>query len=94
MQGPNVKKLIVEKMSLLMIPPGCKDGLATGVAALTKPGNVQAIAKEATEWVNAAIAAVRAAPGENPWREANEESIAGEILKGINERRRKPQSKE
>jgi hypothetical protein len=84
MQGPNVKKLIAHKMSLIMVPPGCGDGkhAAAGVAiaALMAPGNIGKVAREATAWVEAAIAAVKSAP-DNPY--TDDEAIAGEILRQI-----------
>ncbi len=90
-QGPNVRKLISSKMSLLMIPPGKEYGkgeaLATGVAALIKPGNIGAVAKEATAWVEAAIAAVKNAPGGEAY--GDDEAIAGEILRQVAERKAK-----
>ena len=79
-QGPNVKKLIIHKMTMIMIPPGTKDGFATGLAALSRPGNIEAVAKEATEWVEKAIVLVRKALG-TP--HSDDESIAGEILRRI-----------
>lgn len=86
-QTPNIKKLIVHKMSLLMIsvdtPAG--QGLATGIAALTKPGNIGDKAREATAWVEAAIALVKTSP-DNPY--TSDEEIAGAILKGIEEKKR------
>lgn len=88
-QGPNVKRLIAHKMSLLMIPPGTKkgQGLATGMAALMKPGNIQQVCKEATEWVEQAIDAVKACPDGGWWGDENE-AIAGELLRQIDEKRR------
>ena len=76
-QGPNVKKLIVHKMSLLMVPPA--GGLAETVALMAKPGGIGGAAKEATVWVEQAIAAAKAAPG-NPYGD-DDEAIAGEILR-------------
>jgi tRNA G18 (ribose-2'-O)-methylase SpoU len=86
-QGPNVKKLIAHKMSLIMISPGCGNGLATAIEALTKPGNLGAVAREATTWVEAAIAAVKAAP-DNPY--GDDEAIASEILHQIELRKKPP----
>ena len=77
-QGPNVKKLIVHKMSLIMGPPG--GGAGAVVANLVRPGNLAAVAREATEWVESAIATVKSAP-DNPY--ATDEEIAGEILRQI-----------
>jgi hypothetical protein len=81
-QGPNVKRLIVHRMSQLMVPPGA--GIGDALAAMVKPGNISAVAREATAWVEAALAAVRSAPG-NPY--ADDEEIAGAILAGIERKR-------
>jgi hypothetical protein len=90
MQGPNVKRLIASKMSLLMVPPGSGDGkgkaFQVAMEALTKPGNVAKVAREATAWVEAALHAVREAAEPNPWKSADDEAIAAEILKGIEAR--------
>ena len=83
-QGPNVKKLIIHKMSLLMIPPGTKNGLVTGIEAIRKPGNLVSVAREATKWVEEALALVKAAP-DNPWGE-DDEAIAGVILEEVNKK--------
>jgi hypothetical protein len=68
-QGPNVRKLIVHKMSLLMIPPGSKEP-----------------ARDATAWVEQAIAVVKTAP-DNPYGD-DDEAIAGAILEGIEAKKR------
>jgi hypothetical protein len=84
-QGPNVKRLIAHKMSLLLIPPGSgKNAVGVAVANMTKPGNLSAVAREATAWVEAAIAAVKAAPGGAAY--GDDEAIAGTILKAVEER--------
>lgn len=79
MQGPNVKKLIVRKMSMLMVPKGA--GLQDVMQSLTSPGNIGEAAKQATEWVESAIAAVKTAP-DNPYGR-EDEAIAGEILRRL-----------
>ena len=84
-QGPNVRKLICHKMALIMIPPGTKDGLATGIKALSSAKGLGDAAREATAWVFEAIDVVKTAP-DNPF--ADDEAIAGEILRGIEERKR------
>jgi len=86
-QGPNVKKLIIHKMSRDAIPDGC--GLKAGIEFLSDPKRIMAGAKSATEWVEAAILAVRQAAEPNPWKNADDEAIAGEILKGIESRKAK-----
>lgn len=78
-QGPNVRKLIAHKMSLLMVPPGIGNkAFSHAMGELTKPGNLVEIAKEATRWVEAALAAVKAAP-DCPFGN-DDEAIAKEIL--------------
>jgi len=78
-QGPNVKRLITQRMAQVMIPPG--GGFLTGLEALAKPGNIGKVAREATDWVNKAISLVKEAPN-NPYGD-DDEVIAGEILRQI-----------
>jgi hypothetical protein len=82
MQGPNVKRLIVHKMSRDAVPPG--GGVGNAIGFLSDPKKIAAGARAATEWVEAAIAAVRAAPG---CTFTTDEEIAGEILRKIAERK-------
>lgn len=87
-QGPNVRRLIAYKMSVLMVPPGSgKRSLAAGVEALVM-GNLPAFARHATEWVKMAIAAVKAAP-DNPYGD-DDETIAGVILAEAERRTNSP----
>jgi hypothetical protein len=88
MIGPDVRKLIASKAALLMIPPGTQNGLATAIGAFTKPGNVVAVTRQATEWVQTAIRAVKEAP-DNPYGD-DDEAIAGEILRQVSSRRGRP----
>lgn len=87
MQGPNLKRLIAFKMSCDAIPTG--GGVADAIGFLSSVENVKEGAAKATEWVNAAIQAVRSAADPNPYKNADDETIAGVILKGIVERRLK-----
>lgn len=83
--GPNVKRLIVRKMSLLAIPVGSgKDSFNLGVEVLTNRGKFASIAAEASDWVQKAIAVMKTAP-DNPYGD-DDEAIAGALLKGIEER--------
>lgn len=85
--GPNVKRLIVRKMSLLAIPTGSgKTSFALGVEALTNRGKFSSIAAEASDWVRKAIAVMKTAP-DNPYGD-DDEAIAEAILAGIEERER------
>lgn len=80
-QGPNVKKLIVTKMSSIAIPAG--GGFADGIEFLKSSERIAAAAREATEWVTTALAAVRAAGDRR-----TDEEIAGAILTRIEARKR------
>jgi hypothetical protein len=84
--GPNVRRLVAHKMARDAVPPG--GGLADAMRFLTTPGAVVAGAHEATEWVRLAIQTVKDAPG-NPYGD-DDEAIAGEILRQIELRTRKP----
>lgn len=81
MQGPNVKKLIAHKMSMDAVPKG--GSIVDAVAFLRDPERIKQGAREATEWVQLAIKAVREAAEPNPWKDADDEAIAAEILKRI-----------
>jgi hypothetical protein len=87
--GPNVRKLIVHKMSFLLVPPlrGDDEGraIAVAVAGLFRPGNLMRVCREATAWVRAALTAVKAAP-DNPYGD-DDELIAGVILSGIDKKK-------
>jgi len=82
---PNVKKLVIRKIALLIIPANVKDEnvVATVAKAIQKPGNLRAIAREAFVWVKKAIDLVRNSPGLNSWKTESDEAIAGEILNRI-----------
>lgn len=75
-QGPNVKKLIVHKMTLDMVPTGAGIG-----DVIEKFGDLAGYARRATEWVEVALRAVKAAP-DNPYGE-DDEAIAAEILRKL-----------
>lgn len=82
-QGPNVKKLIAHKMSIDAIPDG--GGFADGIAFLSDKHRIIEGAKAATRWVMEAIAVVRTAAAPNPFKNADDETIAGEILLKVEE---------
>ena len=83
MQGRNVKKLIIRRMSMLMVPAG--GSFADGVNVLSASNGISTFAREATEWVNAAIDEVKAA-SDNPYGN-DDETIAGEILRQIEKKK-------
>jgi hypothetical protein len=86
MQGPNFKRLIISKMATDAVS-SCGD-LASMIGFLSYPEKLGASAKAATEWVNCAIQAVRQAAEPNPWKNASDEEIAGEILRQVEEKKR------
>jgi len=82
-QGPNVNKLIVCKMSIQGVPKDTPDPLRAVAEFFASTENLKEHAKEATEWVEQAILAVKLAP-DNKWGN-DDEAIAGEILRRIDE---------
>jgi len=85
-QGPNIKRLICEKMSAIAVPPG--GGLKDALQFLQSKDSIIAAAKEATRFVELAIQAVREAPQPNRFALADDEEIAGEILRQVHEKRK------
>lgn len=82
--GPNVRKLIARKLSLLAIPVGSgENSFIMGVEALTNRGKFVSLAAEASDWVRDAIQAVKSAP-DNAYGD-DDEAIAGIILRRIEE---------
>ncbi|MFA5767618.1 MAG: hypothetical protein WC919_06875 [Candidatus Paceibacterota bacterium] len=83
--GPNVRKLICHRMSSIIVPPngGPKDVFE----AITTPNKLTQIAKESAVWVEEALAAIKSAP-DNPFG-GDDEAIAGEILRRLEERKLK-----
>ena len=84
-QGPNVKKLIIQKMSTDAVPSG--GGLKDAVEFLSFKDRIINGVKVATKFVEESIKAVREAADPNPWRAATDEEIAGEILRQVERKR-------
>lgn len=82
--GPNMKKFIAHKASLIAIPPDSKDPFGAGFALLARPDLHRSVFRDATIWCCAAVDAVKAAP-DNPHGD-DDEAIAGVILAGIKTR--------
>lgn len=80
--GPNVKRLIAHKASLDAVPPG--GGLEDAVEFLVT-GKFAEGMKAASDWVRQAIQVIKSAPG-NPHGD-DDEAIAGELLRRIEERK-------
>jgi hypothetical protein len=79
--GPNVKRLLILKMSRNAIPDG--GGLADGIKFLSSKESIMSGYKAAEEWTEAVIQAVRDACDPNPFRKADNETIATEIVRRI-----------
>ena len=82
--GHNVRKLIAHKIAREAIPD--KGGFADGLKFLAQPDRVLTAAKAATAWVFAAIDAVKAAPDGGVY--GDDEAIAGEILRRLDNRKK------
>ena len=84
--GPNMWMLVVNAMSNDAIPKG--GGIASGVEYLCGPERVKDSFKNACQFAREAVDTVRGAKGVNPFRNATDEDIAGEILRRLDELRR------
>ena len=83
----NTKQLVIQKMSVDAIPSGT--GLDAGLKFLSSKESVMAGYRAAVAWVEQAIHAVRSASEPNPWKNADDDTIAAEILRRIKERDQK-----
>lgn len=81
--GPNVNRLIVERMSYLAVPKN--GGLADVVRLFTEEGRLAAVCKQATADIEHALAVAKTARP-NPYGD-DDEAIAAEILRRIQERK-------
>lgn len=77
--GTNLKRLIAYKVSQDAVPAG--GGVKDALAALTTPGRMAELSRNALAWVDQAVAAVRSAP-DNPYGD-DEEAICGAILEQL-----------
>jgi hypothetical protein len=84
--GPNMKDLIVHRMSMEAVPTG--GGLNSALNFLSSKESIIGGLKAATEWSQKAVLAIRNATEPNPWRNASDEDIAGEIMKRVKQRGR------
>jgi hypothetical protein len=82
--GPNVKKLIFAKMAKDAVPAG--GNVYDALHFLQSPDNIAGSTKEAAHWVFTVIDAVKAAKDNTL---PDDESIATEILRRMEERKQK-----
>lgn len=88
--GPNVKKLVSKKAALIIVPVGSgSDSSAKVVSALLDPKKIVVAMREAAAWVERAIQAVREAAEPNEWKDADDETIAAEIVREMEKREQK-----
>ena len=81
--GPNLKKLMIHFMAVDAVPAG--GGLQSAVDLIMSPNGLRDSAMRSLTKALAAIDAMRAAP-DNPYGN-DEETIAGEFVKQIEERK-------
>lgn len=83
--GPNVKRLIAEKMSIDAIPKG--GGLADGLKFLSSKESIVGGFRTAATWVQAALQSVRNSAEPNQFKNASDEEIAAEIIRKMEAKR-------
>lgn len=79
--GPNMRRFVAHRVSVLAIPPGTKNPLAAGIACIMDTIEQGKYWHAAVAWCCAAVDAVKSAP-DNPYGD-DDEKIAGVILAGI-----------
>lgn len=79
-QGPNTKKLIAKRMATILIPHN--GGFQDGLRALASPTTLQNAARSATKEIEETIAALKRCP---EYRNSDEETIAADLLKRLEE---------
>lgn len=82
----NMKRLAIHKMALDAVPPG--GGFGDALRFLSSSAGIASAARAADQWARDAVAAIRNAEDPNPWRDIDDEDIAGEILRQIEDRKR------
>jgi hypothetical protein len=83
--GPNVRRLMAIHMSIDAVPSN--GGMLDAIKFLSSKESLLTGARNAQEWVKSAINAVRQAGEPNPWKNSDDESIAGEILRKVDARK-------
>jgi hypothetical protein len=83
--GPNLKELMILRVSVVAVPHGAERGAA--LKFICQPGGMTRGFRDALAWCDQAINLVRTAAEPNPWKDASEEVIAGEVLRRVKERK-------
>lgn len=81
--GPNLKKLMIHKMAIEAVPPG--GDFLDALKVIASPELLKKQAMEAMDWAIAAVDVVRSSPDNHLG--SDEETIAGEVVRRIEERK-------
>lgn len=82
--GTNVKKLV--HMTMAKIAVGSGGGMNAAVDLFTTPGRLQEVLRQAVNFVDDALDAVKAAP-DSHYTDEDDERIAYQIIRGVEKRR-------
>jgi hypothetical protein len=89
--GPNVRRLLAERAAQIQVEAAKEKYGKAGVGEIAAllasdgPAGLQSNVRQAFEWLRSALAALRRSPGAEQW--ADDEAMAGEIVRQIKERR-------
>ena len=84
---PNLKELVWHLMSLDAVPPGSKNGLSSAVEFILTPGKMSESFRNSIIRARNICMAIRQAGEPNPWKDATDEEIAGEVMRKMKEKR-------
>ena len=84
--GPNLTRLLIRRASVDAVPTG--GGLESAIAYLLDGGLAKGV-RPALQWCDESIEKLRKAGEPNPFKDRDEEYIAGEILARVQKRETK-----
>lgn len=82
--GPQMTRFVVSRMSVDALN-GTGRGIVAVVEFLQKPGSLADSARRSLEWCDQAIHSLRGAQEPNPFKTADEETIAAEVNRKLHE---------
>ena len=82
---PNVKQLVILKMSLDAVPPD--GGMKSVIDFLLKPNAMKKSFQDAVKFWQEAFVLLRNAKDPNPYKQASDEEIATELMRLIKEKK-------
>ena len=80
----NRRKLIAHKMAIDIVPSNTGNAYGACLSALSKPGNLAQMYRDADSWVTQAIAMVKTAP-DNPF--VDDDAIIKHLLDAVEKRK-------